>query len=171
MLVASWHFCDLGLIGRVISADTDSHRVLLRQTHILRPNMWIHGTHMMFTWSVNRTQLLERLALLGLESLLIFSSLREVYSRTSGGQSYSILLTWVQSALACISLLGHAISVDSCLLSWAYWTGLLLYLWGTWKVDWAVTTESWKLNCWLPKNTDGICSKSQFLNKSTSTVS
>lgn len=48
MLLSSWHFCGLGPTGRLISADTHSHRVLLRHTHMLRQKMlWskIHRTH------------------------------------------------------------------------------------------------------------------------------
>jgi hypothetical protein len=36
VLVASCRFSGLWLIGRVMLADTDSHGVLLSQTHVLR---------------------------------------------------------------------------------------------------------------------------------------
>ena len=37
---ASYHFRGLGLIGRVMSDDTDSAGVLLSQTHMLRQDLW-----------------------------------------------------------------------------------------------------------------------------------
>lgn len=57
--VASCCFCGLGLFDRVTSADTDFHRVLLKQTHLLRQDTrWgkTHGGHVMFPGSINRTQ-------------------------------------------------------------------------------------------------------------------
>jgi hypothetical protein len=42
---------------------------------------------------------------------------------------WSLLLTWPE-AEAWLSLLGSATTAGSCLLSWLYQTGLLMYLWG-----------------------------------------
>jgi hypothetical protein len=38
--VASCHFFRLKLIGRVMSAETDSYEVLLSQAHMLRKDPW-----------------------------------------------------------------------------------------------------------------------------------
>jgi hypothetical protein len=39
LVVCYGFFCGLRLIGRVMSADIDSHAVLLRKTHVLRQDL------------------------------------------------------------------------------------------------------------------------------------
>ena len=51
--VASHNFLGLGQTGRVMSADTGSHGVLLRQSHVRGKTC---GGHVMFEGSINRTQ-------------------------------------------------------------------------------------------------------------------
>jgi hypothetical protein len=91
----SFCFLRLGPIGRAMSADTNSHEVLLRQTHMLRQDMWwgkTLGGHVLFGRSINRTQrtvmgacISSFATLPGLLSLLIFTSLREAQQRASPG--------------------------------------------------------------------------------------
>jgi hypothetical protein len=77
---------------------------------------------------------------------------------------------WVFPAEAWLSLLGSAITADSSLLFWLYWTRLLVYPESV--LEWIeLMVLTCELNCWFPDNTDGSCSKEPFLNRSISPVS
>jgi hypothetical protein len=121
---ASWCFQGLGLIGRVMPAETGD---------------CAEARHVEDTWSMeglNRTWrtvaeaelgLFRELAVqqfVSLAALLITAERRGTTRNFSGHSSGSFLLTQAE-AMARLSLLGHVSTVDSCLLSQLYWTALL----------------------------------------------
>jgi hypothetical protein len=91
---------------------------------------------------------------------LIFTLLREAQQRTSLA---SLWVPPVDSYWGCgwLSLLGSATSTDSCLLSWLYWTGLMIY---PWSVCMWMELQVWscELNCWFPDNTAVSYTKEPF---------
>jgi hypothetical protein len=66
-------------------------------------------------------------------SLMMFTSLRNAQLRTSHGVPPGSLLLTRAKAEAWLSLLGSATTADSCLLSWLYRTGLLVYPWSVYQ--------------------------------------
>jgi hypothetical protein len=81
-----------------------------------------------------------------------------------------LLLTYADSAKPWLFLLGCATPADSCLLPQLYQTRLLVYSWSVCKwMELPLLTH--ELNCGFPDKADGICSKEQFLSRSTSPVS
>jgi len=165
---ASCHFLGFRPLGRVMSAG-DSCGVLLRKTHVLRQDTWwgmgLMG-HMMFGGSINRTQQTVTGA-----CRASFATLLHLVERGMAKNfwcpcwSCFLLLTQADSAEAWLFLLSSATTAD-------LWTGWIAgvcveCLW----VHRAASAESCGLNCWFPDNADGICSKGQVLNRSTSLVS
>ena len=139
------HQKNLWWCAAVLAASGDSGWLAewcqLRQTHVLRhKKCWgkAHGGPVMFggykkdpmdsdrgwAWLAYRASCATSWVL----SSLIYASLREAQSRTSGLLPWSLLLTWAD-AEAWLSLLGSATAADSYLLSLLYWTGLLVILW------------------------------------------
>jgi hypothetical protein len=119
----SYHFHGLGLIGVVISAETDTYaevRHVLRQVPWRICDIWREYKKDLTNSDGDRAWLVYRTScaiLVGLESLLIFTSLREAQLRTSPGiHSFWPLLTCAK-AEAWLSLLGSVTTADSCLLS------------------------------------------------------
>ena len=99
--------------------------------------------------------------LLGLVYSLIFALFREAQLRTSD----------IPADPPADSCWGLDVSARSCCHCWVMsaiptlqnWT--LAYLWSV--CQWIRLLLTFELNCWIPENAEGICSKEQFVNRFT----
>jgi hypothetical protein len=168
VLEASCHFCRLGSMGRVRSADTDSPGVLLRQTHLV------------FGWgkSCGRTCDLWKeyksdstdsdggwLAQLALQQFwvsrlqLCWSSRHwGAWQRTSPGvpadPGCSCWLMQTQWRPGCFCWVTPLVVAVLTLLNWAADVTVKCL-----RVDQAADAGFYELSCWFPDKNDWICSK------------
>jgi hypothetical protein len=161
ILAGSCRFLGLGPIGRVMSADTDSRRVLLRHTHIVRQDPRVDK------WCLEGVKIgpirhwwqayVASFAMLPWAHIFIFTDLHFPERGTAENfswcpcWSWSLLLTCANSAKAWLFLLGHAITAMPFLFA-------------------VLTLLNWTTGIY-PDNADWICSKELFLNRSTSPIS
>ena len=133
-----------------------------------------HGGHVMFRENIKRTWQTVTEAKLGLLIELTVQhcgSFTDLHFNERGTAenfwypSWSLLLTWAKTK-AWLSLLCSVTTTDSCLLSWLYWTGLLIDPWRVY--EWLeMPLLTCELNCRFPDNTDRSYSKELFLIRST----